>query len=482
MTRGRALALVAAVSLLFHLKGLTAPPLDYHYHRQVNTLDIARNYARNGLHFLSPQVDFDGPYRGRTATEFPLYMWLIGLLWPVAGLGEVWGRVLSVGFSALGACYLYLFLERRLTAREALWASLLFSAIPVQVYFGRTIQPEALALAGTLAAFYHFDRYLDDGSALQWATAVLAAALAIGHKLPYGYMLLPLAGLAYFRRGWAAFKSPLTLAAAPLCLAGVFAWYKYASTGPYVVPAHADEFESLLRYKWFYIQFQMISRLPEIGATWAGVALAVPGSVLLWRRGERFFHLWWVSVAVYIALGGAYCFAHEYTSLPWAPVMAAFMGVGAAAGWERARSSSQRAGLAAVVALVPILGFFRIKHWYNQNFPHLAGARKAAAQVSGPDDLFLCNQRASSIDLYYLDRHGWSFALAEQGGEQAIPLVQKRIADGARFFETSRDNFRSDHAAWFDAHYPKVYDDGLLVIYKLDEKAPAVAAKSKRRR
>jgi len=102
MSPGRStrLALVLAASLLAHARGLFAPPLDYHHHRQVNTAAIARNYHRHGLEFASPRIDWRGDYQGRAATEFPLYMWLVGLLWPLGGLGELWGRLLSALFSA----------------------------------------------------------------------------------------------------------------------------------------------------------------------------------------------------------------------------------------------------------------------------------------------------------------------------------------------------------------------------------------------
>jgi len=179
MTRGLALAVALAASLAVHSKGIWAPLLDYHFHRQCNTADIARNYHKNGLHFGTPQVDWEGDYAGKAATEFPLYMWLMGLLWPVGGLAEHWGRLLSVSFSALTAAYLFLLLEKRLERQAALYSAVLFSFIPLEIYFGRTVQPEALALLSTTAALYHWDRWLDEPKRLlHWAAAAIFAFLA----------------------------------------------------------------------------------------------------------------------------------------------------------------------------------------------------------------------------------------------------------------------------------------------------------------
>ena len=51
--RGACMAIVGALSILFHLRGLAAPLLDYHFHRQVNTASIARNYWREARVFAA---------------------------------------------------------------------------------------------------------------------------------------------------------------------------------------------------------------------------------------------------------------------------------------------------------------------------------------------------------------------------------------------------------------------------------------------
>lgn len=479
MTRRLALALVVALSLLTHLKGIAAPPFDYHYHRQVNTAAIARNYAENGLHFLSPQIDWAGPYRGAAATEFPLYMWLVGALWNVFGLGAVWGRLLSAALAAAAAVYLFLFLERRRSREEAAAAALLFSLSPLVVYFGRTVQPEALALAASLAALYHWDVWLERRGALHWALAALAAFLAIAHKLPYAYCLAVLASLAVCRRGWAVFKEPLVLAAPAVCLAGVFAWYKHASTGAYVVPTHGDEFRKLFDYARlpYYLQFQLLSRMPELVATWTGVPFALLGARRLWREDGRFFHAWWALVVVYLAAGGGYTFHHEYTSLPMVPVVAAFMGCGALAAW---RSRPARAAAAAALLAMPVLSAFRIKHWYGQNFAYLAGAEAAADKFSAKDDLVVANERAESVYLFALRRKGWSWDFAESG-EASPRVLEKRIADGAKFYVSAPETLRPSDRAWLDARFPVAYDADGLRVWRLSGDREPVALKGQTR-
>lgn len=478
--RGWLIAAIVLASLLSHLNGISSPPLDYHYHRQTNTAAIARNYARNGLNFFSPQIDWQGAYAGRSATEFPLYMWLTGLFWPLFKLGAVWGRILSTLFSAITAVYLFLLLERRTPPRAAFYSGILFSCIPLEIFFGRTVQPEALALLGTTAALYHWDCWLaQPKKTAHWGLATLFIFLAISHKLPYAYILLPLAVLAWRQRGPAAFKDIRVLLALAFVAAGVGGWYRYASTGAFVVPTHGGEFWKLLDYKGlrFYIQFQFLSRFPELAATYGGLILGFIGAwELVFGRRDVFLASWFAAVGLSLIIGGGYTFFHEYTSLPFAPVNAAFMGYGLFLLQEKISGLRAKArpwawaGLTLLVLSVPVHAVLRIKHWYNISYPFLAQAGTAADSVGARGDLFICNQRAASTFLFFLDRKGWSWDLAE-AGEKSLADIDEKIKDGAKFFMTEKvDAFKdkeSVFARYFYSRYPVVYDKGGMLIFKL---------------
>ena len=193
MPRWAMVASIVALSLLAHLKGITAPVLDYHYHRQANTASIARNFHRFELPPWAPRVDWEGGKPERAATELPLYTYLVGRLWDVFELGDAWGRLLSVFCSGLTAVLLFLFLERDerrkvgwLDTQSSFLAGLFFSLLPVEIFFGRTIQPEALALLATIASFWGMDRYLAAKGwrgAGWWAVSALAGTGAMREKI-----------------------------------------------------------------------------------------------------------------------------------------------------------------------------------------------------------------------------------------------------------------------------------------------------------
>ena len=224
------------------------------------------------------------------------------------------------------------------------------------------------------------------------------------------------------------------------------------------------------------MKYQFVSRYPELTTTYAGLLFVVLGFRELVLRRERRLYAWWLlAVCVDIVAGGEYTFNHEYTSLPFAPVNAALAGAGLAWLRERASRAEQRrwalAGVAALALSVPVQGVLRISHWYKRSFPFLTGAAKAADAVSAPDDLFVCNQRATSLFIYFLDRRGWSWSVEEVGEQASLARLDEKIKEGARFYMTGAEGpFRDRGGAFakdFFKRYPLVYDADGMMIFRL---------------
>ncbi|MBI3288873.1 MAG: glycosyltransferase family 39 protein [Elusimicrobia bacterium] len=464
------LALVGVLSMLVHAKGLRAPLLDYHFHRQVNTASIARTYWREARPIHKPRIDWEGPQDRLAGTELPVYMWLYGKLWPAFGLGEGWGRLISAAASLATALLLFGLFEREFGREAALWGAALFSCLPVEVYFGRTVQPEATALLALVGALVLWERALRPGRNWgAWAGAVACAFVAVGLKLPYVHLLIPLAALSWRRLGKDSLTDARTWCAGLLAMGGVIAWYARARSGVYVVPTHGDEYAKLLSYGrlLYFMQFQVLSRFPELVATYGGLVLFFLGArEVLVRRRDAFWIAWFGGVALHLFALAGYAHYHEYTALPMAPVVAGLIGVGAA----RLRARAPAAVLALLILSVPAHAALRINHWYRQGYGYLAQAGQAAAAVSAPSDLFLTNCQASSVLLYYLDRRGWSFEL-DLHPTLAEPVMADAYAKGARFIASEKRGLFAapDGTLWrrLSAAGPPAWDDGTLVIFPL---------------
>lgn len=478
--RGACLAVVALLSILVHAKGLTAPLLDYHFHRQVNTASIARGYWRDARPMFEPRIDWNGDEDRLAATELPVYMWAYGKLWPVAGLGEKWGRLISAGASLLSALLLFFFFEAEFGREAALWGASLFSLLPVEIYFGRTVQPEATALLALLGALFFWRRSLEAGRPWgPWAAAVFCAFIAVGLKLPYAHLLAPLAGLTWRKLGRKTFSDWRMYAAGLVSMGGVIAWYLHAQGGVYVVPTHANEYGNLLAYSrlLYFMQFQIFSRYPELVMTYAGlIFFAVGARKVLWEKRDAFWLSWFFGVVFHLFAMSGYSHYHEYTALPLAPVVAGLLGVGVARLREKAAAAPKNnralayAGLIFLLVAVPAHSALRIGHWYKQGFTFTEGAAKAADAVSAKGDLFLTNCQAPSVLLYYLDRRGWSDELDMQPAI-ADKIVDEAAAKGARFLASEKRGLfaEPDGAMWkrFRARGKPVWDDGKLVIFAI---------------
>ncbi len=480
LSRGLCLAGVAFLPLIVHAKGITAPLLDYHYHRQINTASIARIYSRDARPISQPRIDWDGSADRLAATELPVYMWVYGKLWTIAGLGEKWGRLISVAASALTALLLFILFEKEFGREDALWGGLIFSLLPVEIYFGRTVQPEATALLALIAALVFWRRSLEsDRSWLAWAGATFCAFIAIGLKLPYAHLFIPLAGLTWRKLGRRTLTDGRMYIAGLLSTGAVIMWYLHVRDGVYVVPTHVDDYINLLQYSrlLYFMQFQIFSRFPEIVITYSGLVFLIIGiRSILWKKRDAFWISWFLGVVLHLLAMSGYSHSHEYTALPLAPVVAGLIGVGIARLRYKAAAEPRKnravafAGLALLIVAIPAHSALRISRWYRQGFEFLEGAGKAAASVSARSDLFYANCQAPSVLLYYLDRRGWSGELDAQA-MNAEKIIEAHRAEGARFIASEKRGLfgAPDGALWkmLSARNKPVWDDGKLVIFSL---------------
>ena len=469
---------IVAFSLLVHLPGITSPLLDYHAYRQCQTASMARNYVRHGMHFLQPELDTEGRPR-RAGTEFPIYSYLLAIGFRLFGPHDILGRFLSAIFAAWGAVLLYGFARPRLGNAVA-WASgLAMSALPIHIYFTRSVQPEPMALWGLLGFLYYFDRWLNRGGGTRdWVLAVLLGALAPLLKLPFIYLIAPLwLFLGWERFRWGVFKKPAFLASGAAIAALTLAWYRYAGTAPVgVLPLTAQEHWKNLRpvltmNLWLD---HFVSRLPELCTTYPGLIFGTAGAMRLLHpsplAGEGkdgggrnlFLFAWLGAPALYIVLLGQYGLTHRYPALPFAPVCAVFI----AAGIVKLRDRLPRALLIVLVLGIPLHAGLRIKHWYALEYPWVFQARDAVARLCPPDELLITNTREHPVLLYHLDRYGFAPDLEETG----LQVLDGYKKTGARMLLTPTGESWARHPEW-SAYFAKnarlLHGDPDYLIYRL---------------
>lgn len=133
-----------------------------------------------------------------TQYEFPLIPWMILILWKILGI-KIWlARLVIILFSIASIPLLYLVARKLTDNRFIIFAACLFYTImPISVFFGRNVQPEAPGLFFILLATYWFFWWREEviaekyfyKSFIFFALNILVAILL---KIPNGIGLIPL--------------------------------------------------------------------------------------------------------------------------------------------------------------------------------------------------------------------------------------------------------------------------------------------------
>jgi 4-amino-4-deoxy-L-arabinose transferase-like glycosyltransferase len=393
------------------------------------------------MHFFTPELDTDGPPQ-RAGTEFPIYSYLIALLYSLFGVHEILGRLLSCLFAAWGAVFLFLFVRPRLGERVAFWSAIVMCSLPIHIYFTRTVQPEPMALWGLLGFLYYADR--------SWILALLLGSLAPLLKLSFLYVLFPLwFFFGYEREGWKILKDLKWIGLMTGILVLAQAWYHYAKTAPTgVLPLSAKEHIENLKpvLTWNLWRAQFISRIPELVLTYSGIVLAGVGFYQYGRERSARFFLAWIGVgALYIPLLGQYGLFHRYTLLPLAPIAAVWIACGISALMDRAHSRpALKAALCVLLIGIPVHAGFRIAHWYRVEYRYLYPLHDFLAPISRPEDLILTSTHERPVHLYYLDHYGYSVEPPDWKPSD----VDGFIAHGVRFILIPTEDNVSRLAEW----------------------------------
>ncbi len=461
---------ILAVGLALRLLYITAPLVDAHRWRQVDTAGIARTFFEDRFNPLMPEAIWGGP-AGAVESEFPLLPAMTAAAYFALGPSEVWGRVIVIAFS-LAAIWLTYVLGRQLIGEpEGLCAAAVMAVSPSAVFYGRAFMPDTLMIAFSLAALTSLIRFTAGGGR-GWLTASgCALGLTVLVKLPGVLVVAPM-GLALWqafglkalrdRRLWIALGLPMLVAAA---------WYWHAyriylDTGltfgvfgtTKTYPAHVAVTEwgtafskwstlELLSSKAFYDT--MLSRLYFVHLTPIGFALARVGLVM-WRGPKRLVADAWLAAMLAFILGAGWGhMGHDYYQLPLVPILALYIGRVAGPLFDRAwlrqhvgGSWRTVAGVALVVTVIAAQGFWQsgvIARHFRPEAPDVKMLRAGDALRRAAGDkavMVVVDDYGvnSPMLLYFAHAKGWSFDAATV----SAPIVRGLEGQGARFFATTR--------------------------------------------
>ncbi len=506
--------LLLLVAMAVRLWDLNAPYIDGHWIKQLQVAPIARNFYLHGYHLLWPETDYSADRPGYIEIEFPLVAFLTALLYPLFGVHEWVGRVVTVAFSLGTMLLLWRLLARYLGERPARWGLLFYAFAPSSWYYSRALMSEPAMLFFSVGVVYCFGRWLGTmgvspvaetsppapspgrrggaaNSLLWFLLTALCGALAFLVKLPSVLLLLPLAYLAWDRWGWRFLARPMLWLLLILTLAPPAAYYWHAKQ--HIGAHYFTVGVGLGGGMWFALQdfirpgnhSLMLMRLLRDHLTAVGLVLLPVGMFLLpsWRgrrspaycvRGRTptpapegpgpaapyLFHFWLAAVLLYFIVVSGGNLRQTYYQLPLLLPAAGLIGLA----WDRLACSGvlTRWSRALLVALFLALCVWGVQPFYEPYTPILQAS--AALDRLDPRGQPVLIFPPGYGCLYYFHRPGWVGRefLGRSASEvppEDIPsalYVKNRIARGARwavYFTAAGPGARPDLEAYLRTTY-----------------------------
>ena len=487
---------IAAVAILLlacvlRLRGIHDPILDHPAWRQGDTASIARNFARLNFNVMYPQTNYDGPPPNYVELELQIVPFLAALLYKLFGVHEIFGRLISLGFS-LGTVGVLALFGRWLFNNwiAGVVAALAFAIMPGSVYYGRTFMPDATMVFFLTAALYSAARFLVEDEIMSPRPLARTTAL-----VTFAYLAKPVAVIAIVPLAlmlWERLRNGRTLrptAAAVLLFVPLFILYFYTrrisehaewhwASGImqlHVLPQLRDAFTN---GGAFVLKLQQLwAMLGSLAHTMLGgvctvlsllgilAALHVPArvKVLLWG---------WLGAALAYTYAVVTVERVDYYLFLLLPLGALF--IGALAVWcvERLKQAATKPSLrwvaAAATAVLFVLTVVQsqaaVAPYYSYSKSLYRNAI-ALSQLLDPKALVVMGHYGPDV-LYTMDRYGW-----EEDPAIWTPFDEKSaIKKGARYYisiETRSLHRNMLLCAWLQ-RFPIINPKGQWPVYNTD--------------
>jgi hypothetical protein len=451
------LVLVGVIARLYHIE---VPLFDWHVYRQHDTAAMARNFFDGPMNILYPTVDWRGASPGFVEVEFQIYTFPVAILYHVFGPHEWVGRAFNILVYVFSAILLFHFTRRLFDDRAALFATFVYTFVPLSFFQTRAFQPDALLALGSLAALYFFWRWTEDeriGHLLLSGVGLCIAALI---KPPSLYLGVPLLYLAGRRFGLGMFRQRALWIFAIVVLVPPILWFSHAYR---LWEVYGNTFGLLGRKtvagiwaigdpRWGELASMLVRRLVHEIATPPGLLLLAVGA-LARVRGRNLVLLWWaIGFALFVLLVPRGNWGHDHYQLPLVFITAAYMGFGATLLLDRGIFTKSVLAL----LLVALLGFSARQlrpMLRDAGHPRIEFGKRVEA-LTEPEALVVFVARrpewsppstyrhrtaegeflyADPIDFYYSRRKGWSI-----DDFQATPsFVNELRSRGAKYLASA---------------------------------------------
>jgi 4-amino-4-deoxy-L-arabinose transferase-like glycosyltransferase len=440
--------------------------------RQTDTESIARNFIKYRFNIFYPQLNYDGVPPIYVQLEFQITTFLIAILYKIFGY-HIWlARLVPISFFMLSVYFLYLIAKRFFSLPQALVVIIIYSMLPLNIYFSRAIMPEASLLCFFNGAFYFFIKWRDDERFSTLITAALFMCIAISQKPPAAFMGLAMIGICYEKFRFKLLKQWQLWVFAAISLipnAIYFTWLGTIATQKFVngiaakhiIPKFYTAMTSPEAYKFY------TTSLPEAFGN-AVLVLAIIGIFTVLSKKERPILYWAMAMLLEVLLIVS-VIKFKYYLIMLTPIIALLSGKILGLLWKKSY-------IGKAILLLLIIGFsyssytsiqsgFEVQQW-------LVEAADIIDTNTKPQDTVVISTFHPVI-LTLSDRTGWRANLKYHSyiPKEMVKEMNYFIQNGADYFLVYKNyiyNDKGSYIKYLNDNFDKKSFGKDFVMYKLN--------------
>ncbi len=459
---------ILLIFVLVRTYRLNTPLADWHSWRQADTAAVARNFIQEDFNLLYPQSDsfwalsegqLPNPHR-YFMNEFPLYNASVAVLYKYFGINHVYGRIVSIAVSALGALYLFLLVQKLLGYPTAIFSLLYYSLLPYNIYYNRVFMPDPSFVAFSIIALYYTVLWASTRRLSHALAMVTTFALATLIK-PYAlFMAIPILYWVYREQGVSMFHDKRNYLYVLLALLPLALWRYHLHLYP------EGSFASLwllngdhIRFTGAFFRWMIYERLNRLIFATGGFVLFIVGLFFAHlKKNTSLFFIWALAIFLYFTIFAKGNVNHDYYQLPIVAPGVVLAVIGAqnliAIGKTKLQKLLNGSLVLTLFLLSLAFGWFEVRGYFNINNPAIMAAGEAVDRLLPSDAVVIAPYQGDPAFLYQTNRNGWPV-----GGN-----IEERMRDGAtHYVTTSRDQEYSE----LKTKYTLIFENDLYSILKL---------------
>ncbi|MBN1521441.1 MAG: glycosyltransferase family 39 protein [Candidatus Aureabacteria bacterium] len=409
------------------------------------------------MNIFFPRIDERGDTSGIVGeTEFPIYSYVVALLYRVFGFNDLAGRLLSLIAFVFSSLYFYK-LVFNLYKKEtvAVFSLLSFMLMPLVAYYRRAFMLESTMLFFSVALLFHFMKWTEHNKWQDYILALLFGVSCFLIKIPSLVLGLPLLYLSFRKFRWRFFIRPSLWLFGLITLGTTFLWYFHShklteiNNLSFGVMSKVNayglfDWQILTSHEFVSLMFQRLKRL-----VFGEILIVFMVLGLFFSRKYSPNKLPWFWLASTIIFIVAFPFmnkGHDYYQILITFPIAIFTGIGLTLVWDireitfknntlGAASLKQggiRAGTIIILLATLALTVSNTKYFFGNKIEEIyEDAQRIKGNSDKKDLIVLINDYGTHSELFYHShRKGWVMPITA-----TPPQLKNLIKKGARYIE-----------------------------------------------